>query len=299
MDTNGNDDVDQQVFSLYYINETRWTDMLRTYGGLRGDFYRFHTQSNDSPPDSGTTEAAIFSPKLGIVLGPHYGSELYLNWGQSFHSNDARGINAAVDPAQPLVKSDGCEVGVRSRVTDRWTNTMALWYLELDSELLFVGDEGTTEPSAPSHRVGFTTTNYYRATDWLTLDADYALVRPRFFGGDRIPGAVQNVVATGFSAQRPDSPWYAAFRVRHFGPAALVEDNSARSSTTTVANVQLGYETQRLRVAVDFLNMFGRADDDVIYYYESRSTPGGAAVEDYQFHPIEPFAVRGHLTWKY
>lgn len=299
LNTNGNDDVDQQNYGLYYINETPWTDMFRSYGGLRGDFFRFHTQSNDMPIDSGTTDAAIFSPKVGLVFGPAYGSELYLNWGQSFHSNDARGINSAVDPAQPLVKSDGSEVGTRSNVTDTWTNTMALWYLKLDSELLFVGDEGTTEPTGASHRAGFTTTNTWKATDWLTLEGDYSYVKPRYFGGERIPGAVNNVLSTGFAMRRPDSPYYMTFRVRHFGPAALVEDNSARSSTTTVANVQVGRETENLRIAVDFFNMFGRADNDVVYYYESRPTPGGMAVNDYHFHPIEPFSVRGHLTWKF
>jgi hypothetical protein len=234
-----------------------------------------------------------------VVFGPSYGSELFLNWGQGFHSNDALGINSAVDPAQPLVKSDGSEIGTRSRVTDGWMNTMALWHLKLDSELLFIGDAGTTEPTGASHRVGFTTTNTYKANDWLTLEGDYSYVKPRYFGGDRIPSAVNNVLSAGFTMQQPDSPWYGTFRVRHFGPAALTDDNSARSSTTTVANVQLGHATQNLRVAVEFFNIFGRADNDVIYYYESRPTPGGMAVNDHQFHPIEPFAVRGHITWKY
>lgn len=292
------DDVDQQSYSLYYMHQAQLTDWARSNVGLRGDFYRFHTNAQVNPADSGTVSDSVFSPKLGLVLGPWSETELYLNWGQSFHSNDARGVNSATDPADPLVKSDGSEIGLRSWLTPTWNSTLSAWYLEIGSELVFVGDAGTTEPGPPSHRFGVTWTNYWQVTDWLALDADYAYVRPRFAGDQRIPNAVENVLSTGFTVRQPCGPWYGTFRVRHYGPAALIEDNSARSGTTTVANLQLGYEAKRLNIAVDIFNLFDSDDNDITYFYESQPL-GLPAAEDYHFHPVEPLMARASLTWKF
>ncbi|WP_197455020.1 TonB-dependent receptor domain-containing protein [Stieleria varia] len=293
-----NDDVDQQSYSLYYVNDAALTSWARSTIGLRGDLYRFHNQSNLNAADSGTTDAGVFSPKLGLVFGPWNDSELFLNWGQSFHSNDSRGVNASVDPADPLIKSEGSEIGLRSDLTCNWNSTLAMWYLEIDSELLFVGDAGTTEAGPASRRFGVTWTNYYQLNQWLTADADYAFVQPRFAGGDRIPNAVENVLATGFTAQVPHTPWYGTFRLRHYGPAALIEDNSARSETTTVANLQLGYQTKRTTAAVDVFNVFNSKDNDITYFYESQPA-GLPAAEDFHFHPVEPAMARASVTWRF
>jgi hypothetical protein len=295
-----NDDVDQQSYSLYYINEAQLLEKVRSYIGLRGDFYRFHNNALSDPDASGETTAAIFSPKAGLVFGPWADTELYLNWGQSFHSNDARGVTAPVDPAAPLVKSDGCEIGTRSLLTEHWNTTLAAWYLELDSELVFVGDAGTTEPGPASHRFGLTWTNYWQFNDWLTFDADYAWVRPRFAGGEYIPNAVENVVSSGFTVQQPCGPWYATLRLRHYGPAALIEDNSARSGTTSLLNMQLGYQTEKLHAALDLFNLLDRDDNDITYYYDSRlpGEPSGGVL-GYLFHPVQPFMARATVTLKY
>lgn len=298
LDTVRSDDVYQQDYGLYYTNTTQVTSWAKGVVGLRGDFYHFDVTSHTDPADSGDKSAAIFSPKTGIVLGPWADTEFFVNWGQSFHSNDARGVLSSVDPATPLVKSDGSEVGLRSWLTPEWNTTLALWYLELDSELVFAGDAGTNEPAGASHRTGFTWTNYWKIREWLTLDADYAYVKPRFIGGERIPNAVNNVVSTGFTARQLDGGWYGTLRLRHFGPGALIEDNSARSSTTSLLNLQVGYQLPRLTMACDFFNILNRHDNDIIYFYESQPM-GLPAANDYHFHPVEPFMVRAHVTWTF
>lgn len=298
LDTVRSDDVYQQDYGLYYTNTTRLTNWAKSVIGLRGDFYNFDVTSHTDAADSGDVGAAIFSPKTGIVLGPWADTEFFVNWGQSFHSNDARGVLSSIDPATPLVKSDGSEVGLRTWLTPEWNTTLALWYLELDSELVFAGDAGTNEPAGASRRTGFTWTNYWKIREWLTLDADYAYVKPRFVGGERIPNALSNVVSTGFTARQLEGGWYGTLRFRHFGPGALIEDNSARSSTTSLLNLQLGYQLPRLTVACDFFNILNRDDNDIVYFYESQP-PGLPAANDYHFHPVEPFMVRGHVTWTF
>jgi hypothetical protein len=298
IETVRSDDVSQQNYGIYYTNSAQLTNWAKSNIGLRGDFYHFDVTSHTDPADSGDRDAAVFSPKTGLVFGPWVDTEYFINWGQSYHSNDARGVLASVDPATPLVKSDGSEVGLRSRLTPDWNTTLSLWYLELDSELVFAGDAGTNEPAGASHRTGFTCTNHWQVREWLTLDADYAYVKPRFVGGDRIPNSVNNVVSGGFTARQLDGGWYGTLRLRHFGPGALIEDNSARSSTTSLLNLQLGYQLPRLTMACDFFNILNRKDNDILYFYESQPA-GLPAANDYHFHPVEPFMVRGHVTWTF
>ena len=119
--------------------------------------------------NSGQGTSGLLSPKVSAVFGPWAGTELYANAGMGFHSNDARGAGITVDPDRstgqrvtPLVRAKGAEVGMRTVRVRGLQSTVSLWYLGLDSELLFVGDAGTTEPGRPSRRYGVEWTNYWR-----------------------------------------------------------------------------------------------------------------------------------------
>src|SRR5690606_28897393 len=111
--------------------------------------------------------------------------ELYASGGLGFHSNDARGTTITMDPSSgdradkvdPVVRSRGAEIGARFSPVEGFRSTLTGWALDLDSELLFVGDAGATEPSDRSRRMGVTLANFYRATPSLSLDADLSLSR--------------------------------------------------------------------------------------------------------------------------
>ena len=162
------DKVAQTGVGVYYENAVQWTDSFRSVVGVREDFYNARVDS-DLPENSGTTRAHITSPKLNFVFGPFDKTEYFLNYGQGFHSNDARGTTIAVDPATgdpadkvpALVKSKGEEIGVRTERIPHLQSSLSLWRLTLDSELVFVGDAGTTEAGRPSLRRGIEWSNRY------------------------------------------------------------------------------------------------------------------------------------------
>src|SRR5439155_14363315 len=92
------DAVLQTSGAVYMQNEVQWAPWLRTLAGLRSDGYRFRVDASD-PANGGTDHAGLVSPKGGAVLGPWRGTELYVNAGLGFHSNDARGATITRDPA--------------------------------------------------------------------------------------------------------------------------------------------------------------------------------------------------------
>ena len=148
--------------------------------------------TSDNPLNSGDGSDGLVSPKFGAIFGPWKGTEVYVNAGTGFHSNDARGAVTTVDPVSgdpvdrvtPLVRAKGAEIGLRTVRIRGLQSTVALWYLGIDSELLFVGDAGTTEPGRPSRRVGLEWTNYARLAPWVTVDADLAFTHARFTDDD-------------------------------------------------------------------------------------------------------------------
>jgi hypothetical protein len=304
------DDVAETSLGLYYRQQTQWLSKLRTVLGLRGDVFFFDVES-DNTLNSGSWTDGIVSPKLSLILGPWASTEVYLNGGFAFHSNDARGTTITVDPqtgdpaarVDPLVRSKGAEIGVRSTLIPGLHTTVAFWYLKLDSELLFVGDAGITEPSRPSQRYGVEWTNFYRVAPWLVLDADFAFTHAEFTdddpAGKRIPGALATVIATGATLDLPYN-LFGSLRLRYFGPRPLIEDNSVRSDASTVVNLELGYKYKQFLAQLDVLNLFNSKDHDIDYFYPSR-LPGEPAegVADVHFHPMEPRTVRFYLTYRF
>ncbi|HJW25364.1 MAG TPA: TonB-dependent receptor [Rhodocyclaceae bacterium] len=305
------DRVSQKSVALWARNEVRWTPWLRSIAGLRGDAYGFRVDSS-LPANSGTARDQLATPKLSLVLGPWRQTEVYLNYGHGFHSNDARGTTIRVDPAdgttpvdrvRPLVRTRGRELGVRSEPLPGWRTTVALWQLDVASELLFVGDAGTTEPSRPSRRHGLEWTNAWAPAGWLAIDADLSWSHARFRdgtgAGDHIPGAVTTTANVGLTVDRL-GPWFGALRLRYVGPRPLVEDNSVRSAASALANARLGYRLDpSTQLALDIYNLLDRKANDIEYWYDSRLPGEGAASFDRHVHPVEPRTLRLTLIHRF
>jgi hypothetical protein len=304
LSTTREDQVGQTMTGVYAHSEVEWTRSIRTTVGLRADVYQFSVTSNE-PANSGNGSDGLVSPKFSAVFGPWRGTEFYANAGMGFHSNDARGAvigvdpstGEPVDPVTPMVRAKGAEFGVRTVRIRGLQSTVSLWYLGLDSELVFVGDAGTTTAGRPSRRFGMEWTNYWRLRPWLTADADLSLSRASFTdvdpAGDRIPGALARVISGGITIESRQ-PLFGSVRVRHFGPRPLIEDASVQSRSTTLWNGEAGYRLSRkARVVFEVFNIFDANVSDIDYFYASR-LPGEPAngIEDIHTHPALPRSAR-------
>jgi outer membrane receptor protein involved in Fe transport len=303
------DKVEESSAGLYAENTLWWHEKLRTVAGLRYDRYQFDVKSSING-NSGNTSDGISSPKLSVIFGPWASTEFFYNIGKGFHSNDARGTTqtrlsngGVASPVTPLVSTRGSEVGVRTEWIPGLQSSLALWQLDIDSELLFVGDAGETEPSRASRRYGVEWNNHYVVNDWLLLDMDVALSKARFRdhdpAGQYIPGAINKVASLGATVTNWGN-WFGSMQLRYFGPRALIEDNSVRSNATFLTYARIGYRyNQRTSLTLDVFNLFDRKASDIDYYYESQLKGEAAPVNDIHFHPVEPRAARLTLTYQF
>ena len=301
------DDVNQASVGLFGQAEVEWSRTLRTTFGLRGDVYNWDVTSNN-PLNSGKDTAGILSPKISAAFGPWGGTEFYANWGLGYHSNSGLGVVLQVDPvtgepatsSPPFARSQGAEFGVR---TVHWRGlqaTATAWYLDFDSELIYVGDSGSTEEGPPSRRYGIELTNYVYPNPWVALDLDIAFSHARFLdvpeGEDFVLGALNRVISGGIAVNPPAGVRagpFAGFRIRHFGPRPLIEDNSVESKSTTIVNGQVGYQfSDRFRLTLDAYNLFDAEVSDIDYFFESRLRDEPEPVEDIHFHAAIPRSAR-------
>ncbi|MBP6903446.1 MAG: TonB-dependent receptor [Burkholderiaceae bacterium] len=307
------DEVRQTLTGVYGQTAVEFAPWLRGVFGLRADQLRARVDSLTLAANSGRAGATQWSPRGSLVFGPFFGpsakTEFFVNAGRGLHSNDARGMSIRTDPktgdaadrVPPLVASRGWELGLRSEALPGLQSSLALWHLDSDSELVYIGDAGATEASAASRRRGVEFNNRWQPLPWLLLDADFAWTHARFANGERIPNSVDRVASLA-ATLRKLGPWSASLNWRYLGAGPLIEDNSVRSIPAISTNLRLNWQLppawglgRDSELTLDVFNLFDRRVYDIQYVYESQ-LPGQDAWTGRHVHPAEPRAMR--VTFK-
>lgn len=303
------DSVDEYSLALFWTAEMDLADNLSANIGARYDYLNVDVDS-DKAANSGSDDDAITSLSAGLQYDFDQQWTGYFNLGQSFHSNDARGATITIDPvslepATPvdlLVRGNGAEAGIRFFDVGRLNMSLGVWALELDSELLFVGDAGNTEAGRASRRMGVEFTSYYWIDEHFSADIELAWTRARFRDnvegeGRRIDGSLPFVASVGL-VWSPEENWRTSLRLRHFGKRTLDSFNQQQSDTFTVVNSSVTYQMDSWQAELQLLNLFDSKDHDIDYFYASRLAGEPAeGVEDNHFHPIEPRTLRFKLKY--
>jgi outer membrane receptor protein involved in Fe transport len=284
--------VNESSFAGY--GHAQWTpvDPLRLVLGLRADHYTANVRAKDLQAQAlgeGRIQHTLVSPKATIAYEVAPWLEVYANWGRGFHSNDPRGAVAAT-PVPLLVRGTGKELGTRFDF-GQFNFTATYWWLDVGSELRFVGDSNSVEPTGASKRHGVELVGFWRPMPWLAIDGNYTVSHSRYVNGDYVPNAFENAGQIGATILLPQ--WDLAIRWRHLGPYPLIEDNSVRDKGSDVVNFRGAYKAGKIELYGEVLNILNSRDKDIAYYYES-FIPGFDAVpvEDRLSRVVEPRTFR-------
>jgi hypothetical protein len=295
---------------------------VRFQAGLRGDVFFFDV--NNRLPANATTATVIrgnsndgiVSPKANLILSPFAdttslwrNTDFYLNFGMGFHSNDARD---AVQPGgSPLARSTGGELGTRTNLWDKLDLAAALWILDLNSELVFVGDEGTTEASGPTRRWGIDFEARYPLLQWLYADFDLSYADPRFrVTGEAIPLAPTLLLNGGLTAQFSDG-FATALRMRYLDDRPANESRTFTARGYFLLDLILNYRWRNFEARIEVLNLTDTNWRETQFDTNScvRGEVGvdprcpvdgtGEGIEDIDFVPGYPIYLRGALTFHF
>ena len=314
--TVSNDFVNETEVGLYVQNITSWSPWFRSVVGVREDRITMSATSYSTPQDTGNASGSRYSPKASLIFGPWYKTELFLDTGKGFHSNDARGVIDRVDPTTggaafpvpALVASFGKEIGARTEIIPGLQSSLALWSLNSDSELVYDADSaiGSTSPNAASKRYGVEWNNHLIEGSHLLFDLDLAWTHARYAEenqngvlGDMIPNAVS---AVGIFRTTVESigPWALGLETRYIGPYPLSQDGRLTASPSLITNLRLRTQiTHNVSLFFDVLNLFDREYYDIEYEQDYRSTPTSPIVPTgVTVHPGEPREFRVTLSLK-
>jgi len=300
-------EVFEASYSPYLKVDLQPLPWLRFVGGGRADFFTFDVDDRCgvgcSSRPQGSEHDVIGNVKGNVILGPWAHTELFLNIGTGFHSNDARDV-VANPSATTLPRATGYEVGLRARPLPWAEFLFTVWLLDLESELVFVGDEGTTEARERSRRFGTELSTRLSPFEWLTLRGDVTYTKAEFRdSGDSVPLAPE---LTGFSSATVRLPigLQGTLQMLTVGSRAAVEDRSVLLEPFTIFDLILRQVLPissiggKLEAFLSVRNLTNTDWRQAQFFYASR-LPGepSSGVEDIHFVPGTPRMVAGGFTW--
>jgi len=256
------DDVHESFVAAFVNEEITPTKWLRLDLGGRADLLSFAVDSHLT--NGGVGAAHQWSPKTSLVLTPIDARkamlDFYVNYGDGFHSNDVRGVFAQPS-VTPLTRARGEEIGTRARLWGRWDLAAALWQLDLDSETVWDGDNGTTTVSGATTRRGIEFETRYEFTSWLAADVDLTYTHAQFSkdneNGGGLALAPKTTWAGGLSARHVLGPGVARAGLRFFGigDRPATDDGALVAPGFTEVDMHLGYRHRWFDVAFDVENL--------------------------------------------
>ena len=303
------DEAEEFSAGLFAESQISLTDKLRATLGVRVDFYDFEVDALREG-NSGSDQDSLWQPNIGLAYRVNENVELYLNYGHGFHSNDVRAAVNTIDPVtgdpteaqDVLVEGKGSEIGFRYDTLNGFNIAIAAFELRTDSELVFVGDAGTTEPSDPTNRGGVEINSFWEINENWVFDFSAAKTSGHFRGlpsnADSITDAHEQVLAAGLT-HVGNNGLTASLRVRHFSDAALTEDESVQKDGSTLVHAGVSYAFSNWEIGIDVLNLLDADDDDIAFFFESQLAGETTGAEDIHFHPSNPRHIRLLLKYRF
>jgi outer membrane receptor for monomeric catechols len=251
--------VMEQNLGFFYDYTMRLSERLTANVGLRYDVFwnRYNNFLSDSSKYTLKANASILSPKFNLYYTPNNRVQLYLNTGKGFHSNDTR-VVVATQGREILPAAYGSDLGVVWKPLPKLLLNMSAWYLWLDQEFVYVGDEAVVEPSGKTRRMGLDLSLRYQITDWLYADMDWNIAKPRALGVNELQAFLPLAptrTSTGGLNVRTQNGWSGSLRYRYMADRPANDDNTIIAKGYFVNDMQVNYQYKAYNFGLSIQNL--------------------------------------------
>ena len=298
-------DILEASYAPFAKAEIQPASWMRLAGGLRGETFTFDVRNRCptcAEQPSGRTTSGILLPKMNLTLGPWAATEFFANYGEGYHSNDAR--SAVALGSVPLARAKSYEVGVRSKPwgTEGIELIATLWRLDLKSELVFVGDEGTTEIRGATRREGVEIAGRGQLWGPLYVNGSVTWTKAEFRNGDAIPLAPE-ITAYGALLLKWPEGLTSQLQATYLGVRPLTEDRSIKAPSWIDVDLSERYRLPltlphgRMEAFLFIQNVLNTKWEQATFAFASRLRNEPAAVTDMHFVPGTPRFVMAGLAW--
>lgn len=276
-----------------YIDENLRIGKWLFNAGLRADWFYFNYSDKLNTPMPSRTKF-IFSPKINVEYTVNQEIQFYLRTGRGFHSNDAR-VVVANKGQEILPAAYGIDFGVNWKPADHLFINTAVWYLYLQQEFVYDGDEGTVDPGDKTRRDGVDISARYQFNSWLYafLDINYANARdiqaPK--GNNYVPLSVPLSSAGGLNYKFA-SGFNGALSYRYMKDRPANEDNSLVAKGYFVTDLTAFYTKKKFEVGIEIQNLFNVSWREEQFEANSRLKNEPAPVDDINYTSGTPFFAK-------
>lgn len=282
-----------------YVNETvTFSPKFSINAGLRYDYF------NDKYDDKlnstiGKANASIVSPKLSFYYHLNDHAQIYLNTGKGFHSNDTR-VVVPQNGLKILPAAYGSDLGTVLKASNNILINAAVWYLWLDQEFVYVGDEGVVEPSGKSRRYGADLSVRYQPLSWLYADVDLNYSHGRAVGepeGQNYLPLAPHVTSIGGITVKTKPGINASLRYRYMADRPANEDNSVVAKGYFVTDAFVNFTKKKYEIGLAIQNLFNIKWKETQFDTESRLYNEPNPVSEIHFTPGTPFSAKLSFTY--
>ena len=243
---------------------------------------------------------AVISPKLNFIYRLNSELQFLLKMGKGFHSNDAR-VVVAEKGKSILPAAYGADFGVLCKPIPSLMINAAVWYLWMEQEFVYVGDDAIVEPSGKSSRTGLDLGLRWEFFKRWYFQADYTYSHARSIddpkGEDYIPLAPVHTFVTGLSYLWKGLT--ASIRCRYLGDRPANEDYTITAKGYFVADLNASYTYKRITVGAVIENLFNTEWNEAQFATETRLQGEPEPVTELHFTPGTPFNARGFITFRF
>jgi hypothetical protein len=289
-------DVNEMNAGAYWAQRFSVSKKLDITGAVRADY--FANKYNDKlAAKELSSSSTILSPKLNFNYSASDKVQLYLYNGRGFHSNDTR-VSVQQNGKKVLPPAYGTDLGAIIKVGKKIVLQTALWYLWLDQEFVYVGDEGVVEPGGQTRRYGYDLSVRCEVTKNLYADVDLSLANPRAIGGDKADSYLPlapRFSSVGGLTYRKQYGLNGSLRYRFMGDRPANEDNSVVAKGYFVTDAAINYTKKRWEAGIAIQNLFDVKWKETQFDTESRLQNEPAPVSEIHFTPGTPFFAKASI----
>ncbi|NPA35499.1 MAG: TonB-dependent receptor [Chlorobi bacterium] len=285
------------IFGQVTWTKKRW--MLNF--GLRYDAFKFQYVNKDTTaykPD--TKYQGTLSPKLNIAYNATNNVQIYAKLGKGFHSNDARVVTQN-DSLPTLPNAYGADLGVSLKPASRVIINTALWYMYLESELVWSGDAGTWEPDGQTNRYGIDVSFRWQAIDWLFFDTDINYSIARYIDEPKdanyVPLSPRLTSTGGLTLIK--NGWSSSLRYRYVSSNPADETNTVSTLEYFVLDLKLNYTFSKWTFGISAQNLFDTKWNEAQFASDYRVTGTSEPEYGLTYTPGTPFFVKGCICFSF
>ena len=278
-----------------YVNEhIKLNEKLNINAGLRVD--QFFNQYKDHLKSDSLfkANAAMISPKISVNYHENNHIQYYLNLGKGFHSNDTR-VCVIEQGRKILPGAYSADVGTIVKPTSNLLIQAAFWYLYLEQEFVYNGDDGSPSPSGKTQRTGVDFSVRYEPFRSIYIDADVNYAHGRLL--DEVKG--QNYIplapiwsSTGGLTYKNKTGLNGSFRYRWLGNRPANEDYSLTAHGYLVNDFVLNYTQKKYEIGMSINNIFNVQWKETQFETLTKLKNETAPVDEICFTPGSKFAAK-------